>query len=161
MSILAEFFAAIIFIGTSGFWFRERFEKKPIVSGIAALILLTGTYYVIDETIKRIIGIALHEKDSKPMTELPVTPSLQPDEVFWLSVKDTSVAGFFEEFLKKYPTSPHAADALARLEQIRKNRVANSPVHPPTSTFQIPATTKNQAADERFCVRVNGKRICE
>ena len=42
-----------------------------------------------------------------------------PDEFFWLAVRDSSVPALFDEFLKKFPASSHAADARKRLDEIK------------------------------------------
>ncbi len=52
------------------------------------------------------------------------------DEIFWLTIKDSGVAALFEEFLKKYPASPHVEEARARLEELKKSQMAV--VAPPT-----------------------------
>jgi hypothetical protein len=49
----------------------------------------------------------------------PPTPVLMADEVFWLTIKDSVVAGVFEEFLKKFPTSRYATEARQRLAQLK------------------------------------------
>ena len=50
----------------------------------------------------------------------PGAPALVEDEIFWNAIKTTGVAMQLEEFVKKYPLSPHVAEARARLEEMRK-----------------------------------------
>ncbi|MEJ2431857.1 MAG: hypothetical protein P8Y53_01335 [Pseudolabrys sp.] len=45
---------------------------------------------------------------------------LAPDEVFWLSIKDSHAPGLFEEFLKKFPASPHRQEARSRLAALQQ-----------------------------------------
>ena len=49
------------------------------------------------------------------------TPSaaLAPDDAFWLAIKDSRAPGLFEEFLKKFPESPHAQDARIKLQALQ------------------------------------------
>jgi hypothetical protein len=50
------------------------------------------------------------------------TPSvpLSADEIFWLSIKDSNVSALFEEFLAKFPASPRAQEARAKLQGLKK-----------------------------------------
>ena len=57
----------------------------------------------------------------------PAGPRIQPlaaDEVFWLTIKDSRISVLFEEFLKGFPASPHAAEAAAKLKELKGNQVA-------------------------------------
>jgi hypothetical protein len=49
-----------------------------------------------------------------------VTPST--DEVFWLTIRESRTIGLFEEFLKKFPDSPHAREARAKLDELEKGQ---------------------------------------
>jgi formylglycine-generating enzyme required for sulfatase activity len=57
-----------------------------------------------------------------------------PDEVFWSTIRDTSTPAPFEEFLHKFPHSPRAAEARARLEDIKRSQTAAAvpPMRPAT-----------------------------
>lgn len=63
------------------------------------------------------------KRDAAPVNQLNTTknPSgaLAADEVFWLTIKDSHAAGLFEEFLKKFPNSPHAQEARAKLQALQ------------------------------------------
>ena len=58
-----------------------------------------------------------------PIAASPPQPSAAPampaDQVFWATIKDAKVAALFEEFLVKFPASPHTSEARARLGEIK------------------------------------------
>jgi uncharacterized caspase-like protein len=59
-----------------------------------------------------------------------VVPALPPpaaDEVLWGAIKDSGVSAVFDEFLKKYPGSPHAGEAQARVAALKKTELAMLP----------------------------------
>jgi formylglycine-generating enzyme required for sulfatase activity len=58
-------------------------------------------------------------------------PALAADDVFWLAIRDSKLAALFEEFLSKFPNSPRASEARARLEELKKVAVVVPPVVPP------------------------------
>jgi hypothetical protein len=53
--------------------------------------------------------------------------TLPADEIFWLTIKDSKVPELFEEFLTKHPTSPHVAEARAKLQQLKKIPAPHQP----------------------------------
>ena len=57
------------------------------------------------------------------------------DEIFWLTIKDSSVPALFDEFLSKFPSSAHAVEARARLEKLKKAQVAV--VAPPVALADV------------------------
>lgn len=59
---------------------------------------------------------------SRPLDPGVAKPSalLPADEVFWLTIKDSRAKALFGEFLKKFPNSPHAQEAQAKLDQLQK-----------------------------------------
>ena len=61
------------------------------------------------------------ERNAAPVNQPAKNPSaaLPADEVFWLSIKDSHAPGLFEEFLKKFPDSPHAQEARAKLQALQ------------------------------------------
>ena len=71
------------------------------------------------------------------------------DVIFWLTIKDSAAPGLFEEFIKKFPSSPHVAEARARITELRNSRVVPSPE--PYSQPTSPAVR---------CVVFNGKQVC-
>ena len=64
----------------------------------------------------------------------PVVAAPSGDEVLWGAIKDSSVAALFEEFVRKFPTSPHAAEAKARAAELKKAELA---MLPPSSGVDI------------------------
>lgn len=54
--------------------------------------------------------------------------TLPADEVFWLTIREARTIGLFEEFLKKFPNSPHAREARAKLDELE--RASTSPSQP-------------------------------
>ena len=76
-----------------------------------------------------------------PVAAPPPAPS--SDEVLWSVIKDSSVVASFEEFRRRFPTSPHAAEALARIEQLKKSQVAV--VAPPVPPAVPPAAAPKPA----------------
>jgi formylglycine-generating enzyme required for sulfatase activity len=61
------------------------------------------------------------------------------DEIFWLTIKESSIAALFDEFVKQFPASPHVNEARARLDELKKNQVAVvvPPVRPPAPPGDI------------------------
>jgi hypothetical protein len=55
-----------------------------------------------------------------PVPKPAPLPPPTADEIFWVIIKDSSAAALFDEFLNKFPASPHAAEARSRLEQLKK-----------------------------------------
>ena len=59
-----------------------------------------------------------------PPVPKPITPPPPPpptaDEIFWLVIKESNASVLFDEFLNKFPASPHATEARARLEELKK-----------------------------------------
>jgi formylglycine-generating enzyme required for sulfatase activity len=53
--------------------------------------------------------------------EVPPPPQTTgSDEFFWQAIKGSTVSTVFEEFLKKFPGSPRAAEARKRLDELRR-----------------------------------------
>jgi hypothetical protein len=60
-------------------------------------------------------------------------PSVAPaaDEIFWLTIKDSSAPALFEEFLTKFPASRHVNEAKAKLQELKVSAARRPPVQPP------------------------------
>ena len=56
----------------------------------------------------------------KPPVLSTITPVPSADEVFWNAIKDSNVHTLFDEFVRKFPASLHAADARRRAEELKK-----------------------------------------
>jgi formylglycine-generating enzyme required for sulfatase activity len=69
----------------------------------------------------------------KPPVAGAAPPAIITDEVLWSAIRDSTVAALFEDFVRRYPASRHAAEASARLEELTKSQVAvvAPPVAPP------------------------------
>ena len=59
-----------------------------------------------------------------PAASAPPPPSMAADEVLWTTIRDSRMAALFEEFLRRFPASQHAAEARARLDELKKVPVA-------------------------------------
>jgi len=80
---------------------------------------------------------------ARPMSDggrTAAAPTAQ-DEIFWLTIKDSSTQALFDEFLTKFPASSRAAEARARLEELNKGKVAV--VAPPV----VPAVPSTPCGD--------------
>ncbi len=64
----------------------------------------------------------------------PAVPTPAADDILWEAIKSSSVAAVFEEFVNKFPTSPHAREARGRADELKKSEVA---MLPPGSGVQI------------------------
>ena len=78
-----------------------------------------------------------------PSTVAPATiVGPTADEIFWLSIKDSSAPALFEEFLRRFPKSSHAEDARRRLDELQSaTQQPRTPVAPsPTADVPKPAS---------------------
>jgi hypothetical protein len=64
----------------------------------------------------------------------PPIPAPTADALLWEAIKTSSVAAVFEEFVNKFPTSPHVREARGRADELKKREVA---MLPPGSGAQI------------------------
>ncbi len=67
--------------------------------------------------------------------EPPRADSPAADGIMWEAIRDSSVAAVFDEFVNKFPASPHAREARARADELRKK--ANVAMLPPGAGAQI------------------------
>jgi hypothetical protein len=76
---------------------------------------------------------------SPPVGAAPAT-SRSEDDVFWDRISGLKIAVLFEEFLRQFPDSRHAAEARARLDELNRGQVAV--VAPPAGPqAAVPPTT--------------------
>jgi hypothetical protein len=103
--------------------YDTNIRKFAAVLTIPAVLLAIGAGYErggltglrdLGHDLLRNVGLA----QDTPAPAPPAT--LTPDEVFWLSIKDSRAPGLYEEFLKKFPGSPHTQAARAKLENLQK-----------------------------------------
>jgi hypothetical protein len=65
-------------------------------------------------------------------------PAQGAADIAWSAIKDFSVAAVFEDFAKKYPASPHAREAQARADELKKQeQKTNVAMLPPAAGAQI------------------------
>jgi hypothetical protein len=57
--------------------------------------------------------------------------ALAADEIFWLTIKDSSAPALFEEFLTKFPASRHTNEAQAKLQELKAAAARHPVVRPP------------------------------
>jgi uncharacterized caspase-like protein len=92
----------------------------------------------------------------QPIPGTPPQATISADEVFWSAIKDSTIAALFEEFVRKFPASPRAAEARARIAALNRSHIAAvSPQStPPRQRPPQPATPQADvpAADPR-CAR--------
>jgi hypothetical protein len=53
--------------------------------------------------------------------------ALSADEIFWLTIKDSGAPALFEEFLRKFPASPHVKQAQSKLQELKSVAARNPP----------------------------------
>ena len=71
---------------------------------------------------------------SKPVVEL--------DETIWPAIKDSTDRQLFSDFLNRFPLSPHADEARAKLKSLQPRNIASRETNP-----NVPATTEADACD--------------
>jgi Caspase domain len=64
----------------------------------------------------------------------PTAPVRTADDIFWDTIKNSGVAAVFEEFVNKFPASPHAREAQGRADELKKSELA---MLPPAGGAQI------------------------
>jgi uncharacterized caspase-like protein len=64
----------------------------------------------------------------------PAVPAPAADDLLWEAIKSSSVAAVFDEFVNKFPASPHAREARGRADALKKTELA---MLPPGSGAQI------------------------
>jgi hypothetical protein len=134
------------------------------IAGIAASILTFGVNYkngglegvcelISDATTRMGMRIEWLQcgRPALPKSEpRSVPPIPSADELFWLAVKDSTVPALFEEFLRKFPRSSHAAEAQEKLDALKKAAQQNElkkPLPPPPPKPDESARQKNEARD--------------
>jgi uncharacterized caspase-like protein len=72
-------------------------------------------------------------------TVAPAAPAPSTDEILWGAIKDSSASAVFEEFVRKFPSSPHAVEARGRAAALRKDAPKSQDVAmlPPGAGAQI------------------------
>ena len=57
--------------------------------------------------------------------------TLPADEVFWRTIKDSNEPALFEEFVTKFPSSPHAQAARVKLEELKEDKASRASARRP------------------------------
>ena len=121
--------------------YDTNLRKFAAVLTIPAVLLAIGAGYErgglsglrdLGHDLLRNVGLAR----SVPAPAPPAT--LTPDEVFWLSIKDARAPGLYEEFLKKFPGSPHTEEARTKLETLQRVLAPAAQQRPPTPMDHTP-----------------------
>ncbi len=121
--------------------YDTNIRKFAAVLTIPAVLLAIGAGYErggltglrdLGHDLLRTVGLA----QDTPAPAPPAT--LTPDEVFWLSIKDSRAPGLYEEFLKKFPGSPHTQEARAKLETLQKVLAPAAQQRPPMPLGHTP-----------------------
>ncbi len=139
----------VLFAASTGIFFNEGLRKNTFAVFAAGMIALVSTVLLFIQLKNMFIA---NTSSTTVNTSVSITPA---DEIFWLTVKDSAVPGLFEEFEKRFPTSKHAGEARAKIQQLKNGQQV---ITPPITT---PRSSSNAAPSERLCVTFNNKQICE
>lgn len=156
MGIVVELLVSILgpigFVASAGLLFQKRFHENYLLIALAALIAIGSTWLTVEEYWKRFAST------HPPVVDIPpiVPPVLAPDEVFWLAIRDTAAQGLFEEFIRKFPASPHVAEAQQRIRSL-----ASVQPRPTPHDLGGPTNTGGPTRTGTFCVNVNSRQICD
>lgn len=137
--LILEFVLALGFTGTTGFLFSERFKRNYFLSTIVALLLFSSTFLTIREMTKFWYEFTRPEARIPPDKYPTPVPSYAADEVFWLSIKDSTAPGLFDEFIRKFPSSAHIAEARDRLR----------------------ASQQGSTSSPKVCLTFNNRQYCD
>jgi hypothetical protein len=151
--LLIEFVLAVGFTGTTGFLFRERFERNYFLSTIVAFILFGSTFFTIKEFTKLWFEFTNRDGQITSSSYSIPNPTLAADEIFWLSIKDSKASGLFEEFIKKFPASPHLVEARNRLRELERDQI--------DAGRGAVSINRVQSKSSGLCATFNGRQICE
>jgi formylglycine-generating enzyme required for sulfatase activity len=75
-------------------------------------------------------------KKKQAAAEARIPPPPRADEIVWTAIKDSNYPAIFEDFLNKFPTSPHLVDARLRRDDLKK-QLAASQLPPPAPADDI------------------------
>jgi hypothetical protein len=123
--------------------FSKNVSKLAAILSISGALLAIGAGYerggvagLRDLAIDLLHSVGLRRDTAPSASRAPnvskSSVTLPADEVFWLSIKDSRAPALFGEFLKKFPDSPYAQEARAKLEQLKSSS------HPSVEQPQTP-----------------------
>jgi formylglycine-generating enzyme required for sulfatase activity len=80
------------------------------------------------------------------------------DEIVWNAIKDSNYPAIFEDFIGKFPTTPHLADAERRRNELKKQieQIAAAPTPPPAAdniVWNAIKESRDPAIFEEFVMR--------
>jgi formylglycine-generating enzyme required for sulfatase activity len=75
-----------------------------------------------------------------------IPPPLSTDEIVWNAIKDSGYPAIFEDFISKFPSSAHLADADRRRDELRK-QIAAAQAPPPPAADDIVWNAIKQSRD--------------
>ena len=116
--------------------FETKARKLWVVLAIAAVLLAIGASYkrgglggLRDLALDTVQSVGLYRQEpARDSTDLSSHQSgsdkssvtLPADQVFWLTIRESRTTGLFEEFLTKFPNSPYAREARAKLDDLKR-----------------------------------------
>ncbi len=116
--------------------FDTKVRKLWAILAIPGVLLGMGASYqrgglagLRDLTLDMLHSAGLYRKaPDRDVSNLPFHESgaIEPlvtvaaDDIFWITIKDSRDTALFEEFLRKFPNSPHANDARVKLTELEK-----------------------------------------
>ncbi len=128
--------------------------KAKELSGQPAPHEQTPAYY--DQTLGGRIYLAGRTTGGEAAVAKVAPAPPPPDEVFWLTIKDSSVVALFDEFLNRFPTSVRAREAKQRLVELKRSQIAALPQPAGPAADEVAwnalRATINVAALRRFVV---------
>lgn len=124
MAIFELIFAAILFVLSSGLLFGERFRKNPWLVGLAAVIAIASSIFLMGEISKIYQKITNSSNDAGQALNVETEPrELDPRSIelaYWQSIRDSDDKGVYEEYLRKYPDGEFVVIARARLKSLNE-----------------------------------------
>lgn len=106
----------LLFILSTGVFYIE-YRKNSLAVFVAGLFAVASSISLLVSSIDFFKSPTAILATSAPIASIHGPAA---DEIFWLSIRDTSVAAFYDEFLRKFPSSTHATEARMRVEELKK-----------------------------------------
>jgi hypothetical protein len=149
-------FEFILFVVSTGVFFGPVFRRNHVAVALAGSVAAASSYFLVETVWQRLFAPPAIVNNSPP-TSVPAQPSA--DELFWLAIKDSDVLAFFEEFLRKFPTSPHAGSAQNRADELKRKLASPSTIetsprieHSPQTSTPSDRQTIAEDASQRIAV---------
>jgi len=124
MAIFELIFAAILFVLSSGLMFGERFRKNPLLVGLAALIAIASSLFLMAEFPRLYQKITNSPSEANQASTSQTEPKeLDPRSIelaYWESIRDSDNKEIYEDYLRKYPDGEFVVIARARLKSLNE-----------------------------------------